>query len=369
MQVISQRSSQTIKSFMKNQDVIGATYNREPLNVEFILFFNLDSFYAFGEQLLEKHLKNFQNCEFLCEFFPMRNLKILHRIFPQIEISSIFFLETKQEKLEEFLEKRERGELLVQKTARLFETFLAPTQLSARATFVEFGQAIQLIACNMPNIHSTTDSGPLTLSVVVNEPHINRCREIDQHCEISCAPSSRASVRNTFIVRKPLMPQPKQRQQCNINDATNSKITGTADNVSDCQYLKYGQDFMFECYESKQKPLMLYSSPQSPFAGGHSDFVFKTHGEMKQSVGLALQKAISSAGNFTDERRCIRDESSVPSKFFHWRFYHINPEMRYETIGENIPVRIHDNIISFIMALKPTVGARLEIYEDAKERQ
>lgn len=253
---------------------------------------------------------------------------------------------TKQEQLEAYREKRERGELLMQKTTRLFEAFLAPTQLSARATYVSFDQAIQLIACDMPNIHSTADSRPLALSVVVNEPHINRCQEIDQQCDVSCAPSSRPSVRNTFIIRQPSLRQPQQRQQCNTNDATNSKITDTADNVSDCQYLKYGQDFMLECFESKQKPLMLYSSPQSPFAEGHSEFVFKAHGEMKQSVGLALQKAILSGENSNDGRKCCGDDPSIPSKYFHWRFYHINPEIRYETIGQNIPVRI-DMIILY----------------------
>jgi hypothetical protein len=109
---------------------------------------------------------------------------------------------------------------------------------------------------------------------------------------------------------------------------------------ADSQYLKYGQDFMLECYESKQRPLLLYSSPQNPFGwscaasasstSAHSDYVFKVHGEMKQSVGLALLKGQHSIDD---------DRSSIPSSFFHWRMYHINPDMRYETIGENIPVR------------------------------
>lgn len=249
-----------------------------------------------------------------------------------------FLLKRKQEELKQFLEKRERGELLVQKTTRLFDTFLAPAQLSARTTYVSFDQAIQLIACDMPNIHSTMN-GPLALSVVVNEPHINRCQEIDQQCDVTCAPSSRPTARNTFIIRKPLPRPMRQRQrqrQCNINEAANSEIT--TDNSSDCQYLKYGQDFMFQCYDSKQKPpLMLYSSPKSPFACSHPDYVFKANGEMKQSVGLASQKANLVGEKFTDEH--ITDES-IPSKFFHWQLYHINPDMRYETIGENIPVRM-----------------------------
>lgn len=88
---------------------------------------------------------------------------------------------------------------------------------------------------------------------------------------------------------------------------------------------------MLECYEAKQKPLMLYSSPKSPFAHEHSDYVFKANGEMKQSVRLALEK-------FADGR--IMDDAT-PSKFFHWRLFHTDPEMRYETMGENIPVRWH----------------------------
>ena len=252
----------------------------------------------------------------------------------------VFLLNGKQEELKQFLEKRERGELLVQKTARLYEKFLAPAQLSAPTTYVSFDQAIQLIACDMPNIHSTL-KGPLALSVVANEPHINRCQEIDQHCAITCAPSSRPTARNTFIIRKSSMRH--QRQQCRTNEAANSEIT--TDKSSDCQYLKYGQDFMLECYDSKQKPLMLYSSPKSPFTSSDSDYVFKVHGEMKQSVGLALQNANDVGEKFTNGH--ITD-ASIPSKFFHWQLYHINPEIRYEMIGENIPVR-YDNIISFIM--------------------
>lgn len=206
---------------------------------------------------------------------------------------------------------------------------MAPSQLSARSTFVAFDQAIQLIACDMPNIHSTMN-GPLALSVVVNEPHINRCQEIDQHCDVTCAPSSRPTVRNTFIIRaRPL--RHRSQRQCSINEAANSEITAT-DSRSDCQYLKYGQDFMFECYESKQKPLMLYSTPKSPL--GHGDYVFKAHGEMKQSVGLAIQKAASESG----EMFAVERDASLPSNFFQWRLFHINPDCRFETIGENIPV-------------------------------
>lgn len=230
----------------------------------------------------------------------------------------------------------------MQKTARLHEKFLAPTQLSSSSTsvYVSFDQAIQLIASDMTKIHSNYT--PIALSVVVNEPHINRCQEIDQHCEMSAARSPKPTVRNTFIIRRPKQ-STRQKHRCNTSEA-------------DSQYLKYGQDFTLECYESKQRPLMLYSSPQSPLGCwpgspsaaasstmAQSDYVFKVHGEMKQSVGLALLK-----GQHSDERDDMM--MAIPSSFFHWRLYHINPDVRYETIGENIPVSIKDIVSSSLHA-------------------
>jgi hypothetical protein len=212
------------------------------------------------------------------------------------------------------LKKRERGELLIQKTARLFEKFLAPIQQTlVEKTYVAFDQTFQLIACDMPTSHS---SEPLTLSVVVNEPHINSCPDIDQNCGLSCASSPSSSsllARNAFIIRRPIM------RSCNAT-------TTTTDNI---EYLKYGQDFMFECYGSAGKSVCVYSMPKSPFTACHEN-VFKAHGEMKQFVGLALH----SDSNNGDK------SSATPSAFFHWRLYHIDPEMRYETIGENVPVCI-----------------------------
>lgn len=275
----------------------------------------------------------------ICWLYNLKNCIFCVLIFCKLRMNFVFLflLKCKQEKLKLFLEKRERGELLVQKTTRLFEKFLAPAQLSAR-NFVSFNQAIQLIACDMPKIHSTMNR-PLALSVVVNEPHINFCQGIDQRCDITCAPSPRPTIRNTFIIRKPPSSMRQHRQQSNVNEA----VTG---NSSDCQHLKYGQDFTLECYESVTKPLMLFSSPKSIFTNS-SEFEFKAHGEMKQSVGLAVQKANSSGEKPTD--------ALIPSKFFHWRFYHINPDFRYETMGENIPVCIAATITlyhSFIMVLK-----------------
>lgn len=173
----------------------------------------------------------------------------------------------------------------------------------------------------MPTI-SPSPTDPLTLSVIVNEPHINTCQEIDQHCGLSCAPSSKLIARNSFVIRHPIK---QQRWSCNDDSQTTSN--------NSIEYLKYGQDFMLECYESQHKPLLVYSKPKNPFAACH-DNVFKAHGEMKQFVGLALH---GGANNNGDKFACATTDS-IPSAFFLWRLYHVDPEMRYETIGENVPV-------------------------------
>lgn len=193
---------------------------------------------------------------------------------------------------------------------------MAPIQQTMAESFVAFDQIFQLIACDMPTIHSTANE-PLTLSAVVNEPQINACQEIDQHCHITCAPSSKLNARNSFVIRRP----------SSYDIANSSRDDGI-------KYLKYGQDFLLECYASKQKPLLLYSKPKNPFA---DDNVFKTHGEMKQFVGLALHGASNNNADKSLASHATAMES-IPSAFFLWRLYHIDPEQRYETIGENVPV-------------------------------
>jgi len=224
-----------------------------------------------------------------------------------------------QKEVEEFLEKRKNGELLVQRSAKMCEELLANVQLSVERPYVVFDQAIQLIACDMPSVHdssSSSSSSSLALSIVINdEPQrINRCPQIDEDSEITCAPNSKPVVRNTFIIRR---------------NNSSSSGSGSKDGITQ-QYLKYGQDFELECLanNSSNNKLRLYTAPRNPFVeySSRSHHAFKANGEMKQSVGLAR----------TDGDRHIT--TTIPSTYFQWRCYHINPEIRYETIGENIPV-------------------------------
>lgn len=235
----------------------------------------------------------------------------------------------------EFARKREKGELLIQKTARLSENFLARIQEQpmVEKTFIAFDQIVQLVACEMPNLAGSDE--PLALSVVANESHILETQEIDQHCDLSCAPSSQLIARNAFVIRRPINQQPNS-----CRNSTNTPLS--------VDYLKYGQDFMLECHATanmhSQQPLLVYSMPKNPFTSNPTNNVaYKSNGEMKQFVGLALQKSNISADNgksMTNMRHhdLTSMNESIPNAFFHWRIHHDNPEMRYEMIGENIPV-------------------------------
>lgn len=57
------------------------------------------------------------------------------------------------------MERRERGELLMQKSARLFNTLLAPVKLSPPDQFIYFNQSIQLVASDMTKMGNFSESG------------------------------------------------------------------------------------------------------------------------------------------------------------------------------------------------------------------
>ncbi|KAL7048039.1 hypothetical protein ACKWTF_003193 [Chironomus riparius] len=248
-----------------------------------------------------------------------------------------------EEELSEFVKKREKGELLIQKTARLYENFLAPIQQQpmVQKTFIAFDQIVQLIACEMPTMNPQNE--PLALSVVANEPNINECQEIDQQCGLSCAPSPQLITRNAFVIRHPI-----NQQQQSQHDAFFRSSVANCNSQSSVEYLKYGQDFVLECYmtnkQQRNHSFLVYSMPKNPFASSMFNNVgFKSNGEMKQFVGLALQKSHISADNgmpMTNIKHhaLTSTNESIPTAFFHWRIHHANPEMRYEMIGENIPI-------------------------------
>lgn len=221
------------------------------------------------------------------------------------------------------MERKKRGDLLSQKSSQLFANLLANVQLTPPETYIKFDDIIQIWSSEKPSFCEA----PLALSLVVNEANINRCQEIDESSYVTCAPSIKSVVRNSFFIRRPNV---RRNNYSKLSD--NSKKL--AENRDDDKYLKYGQEFYLECYESKSKPLLIYSSPKSPL-DQNPNYIFKANGEVKQSVGLSLQQNLQTTNSINET-----DDSNTHTNISYclWQCYHTNPDMRYETIGDYIPV-------------------------------
>lgn len=128
---------------------------------------------------------------------------------------------------------------------------------------------------------------------------------------VTCGPADHSCIRNTFIIR---LPHRISRES-------------SVQNQSGDKYLKYGQKFYLECTD---RPLLLYSAPKTPL-DFNPNCAFKVHGEIKQSVGLKLQDTAHLGGN-------VEPNTKVPFTFCLWHCYHINPDVRFETIGDYVPV-------------------------------
>lgn len=164
-------------------------------------------------------------------------------------------------------------------------------------------------------------AAPLALSVVVNDQKINECQYINEDCDISIAPSYKACIRNSFKI-------------CSA-DAQNRER----------QFLKYGQDFYLECLETDGLPLILYSSPKNVGTlDGGSNYTFKTHGEVHQTLGLT--KRFHNCFEFA--------EMKVPESpsYCRWKCLHIQPNIRPETEGDSVPVISHPQFISLSLQYK-----------------
>lgn len=97
--------------------------------------------------------------------------------------------------------KRDRGNLVSQKTAQIFSNFLKDVQLEVPCDFIRFGAVIQLEAPDMPKIKAMKDQ-PLVISIAMDGITVNQRPKVNSSCILSLAPSNRPCVRNTFIITR-----------------------------------------------------------------------------------------------------------------------------------------------------------------------
>ncbi|XP_034654750.1 cilia- and flagella-associated protein 161 [Drosophila subobscura] len=208
-----------------------------------------------------------------------------------------------EDKVRSFKNKRDRGELLVEKARILYDNFHKEIVLAAPKENVIFGAVVQLmpIAMNIANMN-TADLN-LALSVVINERVVRHSQNINDDCELTVAPSTRACLRNSF------------------------RIVSGDEHDRTGQDIKYGQRFRLECMESGSDPIMLYSAPKKVNLNQSIDATHQSHknGELNFPLGLVHRS------------RCGCPGGDLPMAFTNWFCIHVDRDRRFESEGENIP--------------------------------
>uniref|UniRef100_A0A8C8YSB2 Cilia and flagella associated protein 161 n=1 Tax=Prolemur simus TaxID=1328070 RepID=A0A8C8YSB2_PROSS len=125
-----------------------------------------------------------------------------------------------EERLKDFLKKRDEGELLIQRSRRLKKNLLRPMQLSVSEDgYVHFGDKVMLVNPDYPETEADVSlGGDLALSMTPDEIQAHLSEGLEVPCGLSAVPTKIPVARNTFIIL-------------------------SADRDASDQVLRYGQDF------------------------------------------------------------------------------------------------------------------------------
>ncbi|XP_054444623.1 cilia- and flagella-associated protein 161 [Pteronotus mesoamericanus] len=125
-----------------------------------------------------------------------------------------------EELMKDFLEKRDKGQLLIQRNRRLKENLLRPMQLSVSEDgYVHNGDSVMLVNPDHPEAEADLFlSGDLSLCLTLDEIRAHLSDTFKGPCGLSAAPTKIPVGRNTFIIL-------------------------SADTVATGEVLRYGQNF------------------------------------------------------------------------------------------------------------------------------
>uniref|UniRef100_A0A8D0BJ81 Cilia and flagella associated protein 161 n=1 Tax=Salvator merianae TaxID=96440 RepID=A0A8D0BJ81_SALMN len=106
--------------------------------------------------------------------------------------------------LKDFLYKRERGELLIQKSKKLKETLYKKEQLSiSKDGFIHFGDTVLLVNPEIKRplgADATLECGSLSLAVSPDEITVHTAEKMPSYCEVTAIKSVSAVGRNAFRI-------------------------------------------------------------------------------------------------------------------------------------------------------------------------
>ncbi|XP_012588153.1 PREDICTED: uncharacterized protein C15orf26 homolog [Condylura cristata] len=150
--------------------------------------------------------------------------------------------------MRDFLGKRDKGQLLTQRSRRLKETLLRQTELSVSEDgYVHFGHQVMVVNPDFPEPDEPVLSGVLSLCMTPDEIKAHLLDELEVPCGLSAAQARVPMGRNTFVVL-------------------------SSDGGADGRVLRYGQSFCLgicgcaagkQLYLSSDHRTLQRSSPRS----------------------------------------------------------------------------------------------------------
>ncbi|XP_004594640.2 cilia- and flagella-associated protein 161 [Ochotona princeps] len=107
-----------------------------------------------------------------------------------------------EERMKDFLDKRARGQLLIQRNRRLKSALLRPTQLSVPEDgYIHFGDHVMLVNPDYPETEAELVlAGDLSLCMTPDEIKVCLSDELEVPCGLSAAQVKTPVSRNTFVV-------------------------------------------------------------------------------------------------------------------------------------------------------------------------
>ncbi|XP_062921897.1 cilia- and flagella-associated protein 161 [Mobula hypostoma] len=116
---------------------------------------------------------------------------LLHNWFEDVALD--------QDVIKDFIKKKERGELLMQKLGSFKDDLLNKTELSKSTDgYIHFGDQVLLI--NPGTEQSHLPRAPMTLTMNVDENRFMTSKKVDSPCEVCSSRNLTPCVRNTFVI-------------------------------------------------------------------------------------------------------------------------------------------------------------------------
>lgn len=97
--------------------------------------------------------------------------------------------------------KRDRNELLIQQSRKMFRIFLKEIALEAPFPYIRFGARIHVCAIDMPRSRFYPDV-PMVISLSLDSVNVRTEQTFNDKCDVVLGPSIHSYARNVFVIQR-----------------------------------------------------------------------------------------------------------------------------------------------------------------------